>query len=152
MKIKLKHLILFFMCVTTLFGCSSSNYERDTSPGEIKTISLKELSEKMENKDTFTVMLTQSMCGYCQEFKTILTDYQKEHNLVMNEVVLDKENATPQENLKIIKPYFSDFSTTPGIFYVEKGESKSHLKEKGGTINTEHLDEWVQEFKLDRKK
>ncbi|RHO26421.1 hypothetical protein [Amedibacterium intestinale] len=141
-----------FICLTILLlvGCQST-YERNTDSGKIVQITLAELVEKMENNETFAVMLTQSMCGYCQEFKGLLSEYQENHGFIMYEVILDYENATPNENLEIIKPYFSDFSTTPGIFFVEDGKNKSHLKDKNGTIDKENLDSWVLANKIDKK-
>ena len=141
-----------FLSISILFliGCQST-YERNTDSGKVIQITLAELVEKMDEKETFAVMFTQSMCGYCQEFKGILSEYQENHGFIMYEVILDYENATPNENLAIIKPYFSDFSTTPGIFFVENGSNKSHLKDKNGTIDKENLDSWILQNKIDKK-
>lgn len=140
------------MCISLLLitGCHSS-YERNTNAGEVKTIMLSQLMEKMQNKDSFAVMFTQSMCGYCQEFESILSEYQQKHGFTMYNVILDNEEATPNENLAIIKPYFPEFRVTPGIFYVENGKCKSHLKDQNGTIDEKHLDDWVQENRIDKK-
>lgn len=134
-----------------LCGCASSSYKRSTKQGEIRKISLAAMLDKVHKKETFTVMLTQTYCGYCQDFEEMLTAYLKDHDVIMYNVILDEENAAPQENLAMIRPVLPDFVSTPGIFYVEKGVEKSHLKPKDGKIDEPLLDEWVQEFQLDRK-
>ena len=70
----------------------------------------------------------------------------------MYEVVLDNENRSEQENLAIIKKYFPEFSTTPGVFYVEKGKEKNYLNLSSTGMNEEVIDNWVQTYKLDKKK
>ena len=131
-------------------GCGTS-YERNTNPGKVEQIMLSQLIEKMQNEETFTVMFTQTECGYCKEFNDILSEYQKDHGFVMYEVVLDHEEATPNENLTIIRPYFPDFRITPGIFYVSNGKCKSNLKPQKGTINEKNLDDWVRRNRIDEK-
>ena len=108
-----------------LCGCASSSYKRSTERGEIYKISLAAMLDKVQRKDTFAVMLTQTYCGYCQDFEEMLTAYLKDHDITMYNVILDEEEATPQENLELIRPVFPDFVSL--------------------------LDEWVQEYQLDRK-
>jgi len=141
--------ILCFCLLAT--GCSSGEYQRDTSPGEIKKITLSQMDTMMVQEKDFAVMFTQTTCGYCQEFHMILDEYQKNHHLVMYEVVLDEEEATPDENLAIIHRYFPDFSVTPGIFYAVNGKQKAHLAPDAQGITMEHLERWVQKYELDKK-
>lgn len=134
-----------------LTGCASSSYERDASPGEIKEITLSQMDTMVTQGKTFTVMLTTTYCGYCQEFHELLNEYLKNHHLVIYEVVLDKENATEQENLAIINRHIKDFTTTPGVFYIENGTEESHLLPDAKGIYEELLDQWVVENQLDKK-
>ena len=55
-------------------------------------------------------------------------------------------------DLAIIKKYFPEFSTTPGVFYVEKGKEKNYLNLSSTGMNEEVIDNWVQTYKLDKKK
>lgn len=145
-------MVLLCLSVFSLNGCSTGGYERDKSEGKTVEISLAEMESMIVSEQSFAVMLTQSMCGYCQEFHEILKDYQKDHHLVMYEVVLDKEDATVDENLAIINRYIDDFSTTPGIFYMKNGKEESHLMPNELGITSESLEQWVVENQLDAKK
>lgn len=65
-----------------LCGCASSSYKRSTERGEIYKISLAAMLDKVQRKDTFAVMLTQTYCGYCQDFEEMLTAYLKDRSYI----------------------------------------------------------------------
>ena len=150
MKIK-KYFCAVMAVMTLLAGCGSSTYERDSSAGEIKEITLSQMDTMFTQGKSFTVMLTTTYCGYCQELHQLLNEYLKDHHLVIYEVVLDKENATEQENLAVINRHISGFSTTPGVFYIENGDQKSQLLPDANGIHKELLDRWVVDNQLDQK-
>lgn len=147
---KLKKIICLFCCMLIVpCGCTNNDYKRNQDKGKIVDISLQKAVDKIKAKDSFSIMLTQSTCGYCQDFEQMLTTYLDNHHVIMYNVVLDKEQATPQENLVIIKQYFKDFRTTPGIYYVDKGKIENHLQAAQGNISEEDFDAWVKKYKLD---
>ena len=150
MRIK-KYLCVAILFAALLAGCKSSGYERSSEPGEIKEITLSQMDTMITQGKTFTVMLTTTYCGYCQEFHVLLNEYLKDHHLVIYEVVLDKENATEQENLAIINRHISNFTTTPGVFYIEAGKEASHLVPDAQGIHEKLLDDLVVEHQLDKE-
>lgn len=127
-----------------------TEYKRDTTPGEIIYITLEEMETKIANKESFPVILSTTYCLYCRDFHLVFDEYIKTHHVVMYEVILDKENRSEQENLAIIKKYFSEFSTTPGIFYVKEGKEKNYLDFSLTGMDEEVIDNWVQTYKLDK--
>lgn len=147
---KLRKILCILLLLMVVTGCSKS-YERDTSKGEIIEITLAEMVEKIEAKDTFAIMFTTTVCNFCKEFESFLNPYIEDHHVVMYNVVLDKEEASVQENRNIIDTYFKNFSTTPGIFYVEEGEQVSRLAPQNNKIDKDMLDEWVQINQIDKK-
>lgn len=151
MKLKKGLLIAVFLFAVLLSGCGSSDYERDSSEGEIKQITLSQMDTMITQGKSFAVMLTTTYCGYCQDFHMLLNEYLKDHHVIMYEVVLDLENATESENLAIINRHIKDFSTTPGVFYIKDGKEKSHLLPDAQGIHEQLLDEWVVENQLDQK-
>ena len=146
-----------FIIVVMLFaicGCgspSSNKYNRSTKEGRIETITLADMKKKMDQNETFTVMLTQTMCHYCLAFENVLENYLPNHHLVLYNVTLDNEETSPQENLEMIHEYFPEFRNTPGVYHVEEGKLKSTLQPVKGDISEETLDTWVQELQLDKK-
>ncbi len=126
-------------------------YDRDNTPGKTVMITLDEMEQKIANKENFAIVFTTSLCSYCQSFHEILSDYNKNHHIVMYEVVLDQEEATIEQNSKIIHKYFQEFSTTPGIFYVENGKNKSYFDTYKYGIDKNIFDIWVQQNQIDKK-
>lgn len=147
---KLLKLLCVFITCSCMIGCTSTSYERDTKQGEVINITLSQVEQKIKKKDSFSVMFTQSMCGYCHDFEGILNTYIESHHIIMYNVILDKEDTTPKENLAIIKQYFSDFSSTPGIYYVKDGKAESHLLPVKNQITEQNLDDWVVKNKIDK--
>lgn len=127
-------------------------YERDTNPGQVVTITMAEMEEKIKNKETFLVSFETTYCMYCQRLHAILDEYLKTHNVVLHQVILDLEDATEQENLAKIHKYFEEFYTTPGIFYVKKGVNKSYLDTYHLGVEESVFDEWIQQYQIDKKK
>lgn len=128
-----------------------TKYERDTAPGEIVYITLEEMETKIANKESFPVILSTTYCLYCRDFHLVFDEYIKTHHVVMYEVILDNENRSEQENLAIIKKYFPEFSTTPGVFYVKKGKEKNYLDFSLTGMDEKVIDNWVQTYQLDKK-
>lgn len=161
---KISKIVIVCMLLLGLTACNQSEnnkkkddqeeiteYERDSSSGEIIYITLAEMETKIANKESFPIIFTTTYCLYCRDFHAVFDEYIKTHHVVMYEVILDKEDRTEQENLEIIKKYFPEFNTTPGVFYVNKGKEKSYLDFSSTGMNETIIDEWVQKYKLDKK-
>ena len=164
---KIIKLVLCCLMVLSLTACHQSNekdvdddkptedkivkYDRDSSNGEIVYITLEQMEEKIANKESFPVIFSTTYCLYCRDFHGVFDEYIKTHHVVMYEVVLDKENRSEDENLAIIKKYFPEFTTTPGVFYAQNGKEKSYLNFGRTGMNETVIDEWVQKHQLDKK-
>lgn len=112
-------------------------------------ISLDDMQKMMEEKQEFAIVFTQSMCGYCKDYHEMFEEYAKDHHVVMYEVLLDKETASPRENRALIQKYFPGFDTTPGIFYAKDGACENQITQR---LDEEVFDNWVQKNQLDEKK
>lgn len=145
-----------YICILCAFllvfisGCTSS-YQRDTQPGMIKEIQLYEAILMKQEKKTFVLLLSQSNCLTCIDLNKELKEYIKEHNVQVYEVYLDKEQATQSENIKIIENDFKNFSSTPGLFYIQNGEQIDDLQPNQNGITRDAFDQWVIKNKIDEK-
>lgn len=151
MNIK-KFLTGLLVFVILLSGCSNDKYIRSNKQGTISQITLNEMIEKMEKKETFSVAFTTSYCSYCAMFYNVFNDYIKDHEVTMYFIILDEETTSEQENIEIIHRYFPEFYTTPGIFYAENGKEKDYLDTYHLGISKEVIDEWVVKNQLDKEK
>ncbi|ATD55714.1 hypothetical protein [Clostridium chauvoei] len=142
--------ILVIILVAILFvGCQS--YKRDTAPGKIIEISLDDAIEKSKTEDEIILLFTQSTCKDCINLKKIVNPYLENHNIKINEVILDNEGTSDEEiqnNREKINSIFPKFNSTPSMYYLEDGKIIDEIFE---VTNEKELDEWVMRNKLDLK-
>lgn len=150
MKIK-RYLCVFLFVLLSLVGCGGSEKDNETTkePGKVVEITTNDLIKKMNDKEDFVLVFTQTTCGHCETFLSMMDKYMKDHNVVLYNMVLDKESDV-DEALKKLKNVFPEFTATPDIYCVEKGEIKSRFwkeyQEQGLDDKTFH--EWVMKYGL----
>ena len=125
-------------------------YERDGSAGSLEVISVAQMEEKMQNKDTFVILFSQSWCSHCEEVKTMLENYLPAHHVNVYDVIIDKDPVDDKKgNLKIIQSYFETMDNTPAMYYVEDGVITDQLETGDDGITKEKFDSWVQRYRID---
>ncbi|EGT3617164.1 thioredoxin family protein, partial [Clostridium perfringens] len=113
---KIINTLLLFTLLFTFVGCGGKEYVRDTSSGEILEVRLDDALTMAENKEESLIIFTQSTCKDCIKLKKILLPYLENHNIFINEVVLDNEGTSKEEiqnNRKKINKIFPEFNSTP---------------------------------------
>ena len=149
MKIR-RYLCVFAFVLVSLVGCGGEgNNETTKEPGQVVEINTDALVKKMNDKEDFAIVFTQTTCGHCETFLKKMDKYMKNHNVVLYNMVLDKESDVDKA-LKKLKEPFPEFTSTPDIYYVEKGVIKSRFwsefQEKG--LDDETFHEWVMKYGL----
>lgn len=144
--------ICVILSALLISGCSST-YERDDNPGKVEKITVAEMQKKIDDKDTFAVVFTQTSCVHCQKFMAMLDTYLLNHNVTLYDVVLDQDpNKDWEGNLEIIRTTFPGMDETPSLFYVKDGVKDNQLENGEEGLTEEAFDQWVQDNKLDAKK
>lgn len=138
-----------FVEETTPTEISDEKTEEKAEHGQIISISMAEMEEKLAAKEDFMVSFVTIDCPYCQDFHSMLVDYIQEHIVTMYQVILDYEDKPEEENRKLIKEIFQEFNTVPGVFYVEDGENASYHDTYNLGVGMEAFDAWVQENNLE---
>lgn len=149
----MKRMMCIFTCLCLLLvsGCSSG-YERDERAGKVEKITVEQMQEKIENKDTFVLVFTQSWCEHCKLFKEMLDEYLPTHNVIVYDVVLDEDPIESQEEkLAIIRETFPKMNATPELYYVKDGVKEEQLIADDDGITETKFDSWVQNHQLDKK-
>lgn len=146
----MKKLMCVVACIMmlSLSACSNS-YKRDTNPGQDVVISVAEMKKKIEHKDSFAIVFTQTTCTHCIAFHKMLDSYILYHNITLYEVVLDE--ASPSErkaDLKTIQKTFPGMDQTPSLFYVKDGKKDDTII---GDIGSDEFDKFVVKHQLDKK-
>ena len=125
--------------------------EESTQSGQIISISMAEMEEKLNAGETFLVSFVTIECPYCQEFHSMLVDYVETHAVTMYQVILDYEETSEEENRARIAELFPEFNTVPGVFYVVNGEDGSYLDTYHLGVGEAAFDDWVQENEIEAK-
>lgn len=134
----------FAALLLLLTGCGNG---KKHEPGRVETITTAQLVEKMDNQENLVVVFTQTGCGHCKTFMKMLEDYLPDHNLVLYDVVIDTESDY-EGAMKQLTKRFPDFTGTPDINYVEKGELKSRFWSEKETLSEKTFDAWVETHDL----
>lgn len=147
-----------FACVSLLLvsGCTKEDtYNRDETAGSVENITVEEMQKKVDAKETFAIVFTQSWCGHCKDFIKMLGDYLPSHNVTVYDVVLDEDPIKEQTvKLDMIRKTFPEMDATPSVYYVVDGVKQDELMpgDDGKGITESMFDEWVQKHQIDLKK
>lgn len=156
----MKKLLLGLCMCLTLLGCSSKpDYERSQEMGTIKSVTLEDMLERMENKETFMFVFTMEVCSNCKAFKeNVLSSYILNHNFEFNEVVLDNVEDTdtvyafveahPNPKEYLPEGYTELDVLTPTFYFVKDGEVADIFI--GGNITEKQFDSYIQKYQLDK--
>ncbi len=98
-------------------------------------ITFKELQEKVDNKETFILLISRSDCSHCIEYKPTLKKVLAENDIIAYEIQLDKISAEDEGKLKDI----ANVSGTPNTIFIENGVEKSTSQRLSGAVSESKL-------------
>lgn len=151
----MKKILLCMLLMVGVVGCGSDSSKSTSTielekkgDGDVRSLTLEEMNNKIKNKESFIVVFTLTTCGYCIDFFQESQDYIKEIGLPLWDVVLDEEPRDANENLDIIHKHFPSFSATPSIYYVENGEPKDFLEADKEKVDKERFEKFLKENEI----
>lgn len=122
--------VLLAGCLAVLAGCSAPASQK---PFEISDISMDELSQKMDEGESFTLLVERDSCNFCQSMNVYLEKTKDEHpgiqvyRLNTTDYELYRENegdmtlvsSTPEGQAFLAR--FPFFLYTPAIYKIQDG-------------------------------
>lgn len=99
-----------------------------------------ELQTKIDNKESFILVITQTTCSHCHEYRPILINVLEEYNIVAYELELDKLTTKERGKLNDI----ANVSGTPTTIFIYDGVEKSTTNRIIGSVAKNKL---VSKFK-----
>ena len=120
-----KTLILLLIMISLFIGGCSNKEESSTEDnnnqveqkGELVVLSFDELQAKIDNKDSFILVVTQTTCSHCAEYRPILTAVLEKYNVVAYEIESDKLTTEERGLMNDI----ANVSGTPTTIFIEDG-------------------------------
>lgn len=110
---KILTILATFILIITLTGCNK--YTTYTE------LSYDEFQAKLENKDTFVIVMGSSTCSACAHYKTTMETVIKDYQVEIFYLGLDK--LSDETYSKIYSKYV--ITSTPTTIFIENGEETS---------------------------
>ena len=132
-KAKKRALILGGVCLLVLVGAIIADLVLSRS--YLKEIKYDELMEKVEKKESFVVLFSQTTCTHCMDYKPKL---EKVANKYRTHVYYIETDLLSEDEQKELKEHFN-FSGTPTTVFVTKGEEKTAATRINGDVSEEKI-------------
>lgn len=126
---------MIFLCLLAVCGCTTGTTESKDKPGqqketvvcnELAQLDMESLKDKLNRKESFVVMVTQSTCSYCNNMKRSVIPYIREHpDIPFYELEVDMLGTKKSDigiNFDKLKTLIKEFSgSTPELLYIKDG-------------------------------
>ncbi len=114
-----KLLILFFVFIVGIVGCANK-----TATKIIKQeyITIAQLKEKIEKKDTFMFVVSSRQCSHCNKLTAYLDKYEASGTIYKFEA-----STATQADIREITTMFPDLNSTPTTIVFENGTKKETI-------------------------
>lgn len=104
-----------------IYASSELNKKEELENSYLIELTFDELQKKIDNKDTFILVLTQTSCSHCIEYKPTLKKVLAEYDVYAYELPIDKLDKKEIAKLKDI----ANASGTPATIFIEEGAEKN---------------------------
>ena len=137
-KSKKNAIILGIVCLVILIGAFT--LDRLLSKSYLKEIKYSEVIEKVDNKESFILLLSQTTCTHCMDFKPKLKNVANKYKITVYYLETD---LLSEEEENILKEHFS-FRGTPQTLFVVDGEEKTAATRIDGDVSEDKI---ISKFK-----
>ena len=124
--------ILLLISLTLLTGC---NKKDENEEEYLVQISLNELEEKVSNKESFILVITQTDCSHCKQYKPTLKEVLKEYKITAYEI--DEQEFTAEEKGRLAA--IANVAGTPTTVFITEGEEKSTTDRLIGAVPKKNI-------------
>lgn len=134
---KKTYLIILIILLILLFVSLGVLYIRKKEEENtlVYEINMQQLEEKINNKDTFILVMTQTGCVHCQSYLPTIKKVSREYGVtfyVLNRAKLSKEEYNRLNDI-------ANISGTPTTIFIVDGEEKTTLNRLTGSIEKSRL-------------
>lgn len=96
-------------------------YDKMTNVDYLRELKYNDLMEKIDNKETFVLCISQTECVHCQSYKPKLREVANQYKLEM--FYIDVDLLDEEENKKIKE--IANYSGTPTTIFFKDGQEES---------------------------
>ena len=123
-------IVILVIVIVCLLGYKLITKNKQEKYDYIKNINISELKEKIDNKDSFILVITQNSCSHCKAFLPVINDVAKTYNITIYDISqtnLSDEDSTYLKNIASI-------SGTPTTVFIVDGVEKTTTNRLVGNV------------------
>lgn len=145
--------------IAGVFLMGNSNKELDYElpldlEGEVglHKLSYSEYQEKIDNKETFVVIIERTSCSHCQNFMPVAEEFASSNNVPMYYIDTDEMEEDDWNKLATSNTFFkknNDSWGTPTTIALYGSDALSYIE--GETTSDKLLDMYKKYFKINKK-
>ena len=133
MKVKKRAIIIAVICLIVLIGGFVINSILGKS--YFKELEYDDVIDKIENKEDFILLVSQTGCTHCISYKPKLKEVAKEHKVYVYYIDVDLLNEDEYNEFKS----YVNFSSTPVTVFLKEGEENSAATRINGDASREKI-------------
>lgn len=137
--------IIILSIIGLIYASKTLNEKTENEDKYLITIKFDELKKKIENKESFILLISQEQCSHCAEYKPILKKVLAKHNVYAYELKLDKPKLTKQETAELKD--IANTSGTPTTVFIENGAETSTSTRLVGTKTASEIENRLKALK-----
>lgn len=134
MKAKKRAIILGSICLIILVGAFIA--DRILSKSYFKELKYDEVIEKIKNKDSFVLLISQTTCTHCISYKPKLEEVANKYKI--NIYYIESNLLNDEERDKFTS--YINFSSTPVTVFIKNGEETTVANRINGDASKDKLE------------
>ena len=127
--------VITLLCILAIFFLAKSGNLKSESGNLIK-ISAKKLFEKIENKDSFILLVSKEGCSHCAEYEPVFINVLERNDLTAYKIDLADFNTDDRKKLADV----ANISGTPTTAFIKDGEEETVLNRIVGSANRKTIE------------
>lgn len=124
------NLIIVIVVIVLVAGIAFIFMTKNLKTEGVKSININELKEKIDNEDTFILVITQDGCSHCHAYLPTLRRVANKYNVTFYDISLTGLKDDEQTYLKNV----ANVSGTPFTIFIENGKEKSTINRLEGSV------------------
>lgn len=121
----------------------ANNNTQKSESGNLIDMSGKMLKEKVDNKESFIMLVTRKGCSHCEDFLPVFINVLEKHDLTAYK--LDLANLSQEEKEYLVS--VANVTATPTTVFIEDGEEKTVVNRIVGATNKKRVEDRLKALK-----
>lgn len=109
---------------------------KNSNKSKLFELNVNEVIEKLNNKETFILCVSQTTCSHCHSYKPKLENITKKYDIEIFYIDIDKYSKKERD---LFKDNVSFDGGTPVTIFFKEGEEKTTSNRINGNVNTEKI-------------